>query len=88
MVKKAQYREAWGKDTAELGEYDYYLRGHDVLTNAHSKADNDRAGRIFEEGLAKYPDSNLLKVKLAWYHFLAGWNFWSDEHSSRFPQGW
>jgi adenylate cyclase len=79
MVKKAQYREAWGKDTAELGEYDYYLRGHDVLTNAHSKADNDRAGRIFEEGLAKYPDSNLLKVKLAWYRFLAGWNFWSDD---------
>ena len=47
--------------------------------NANSKEDNDRAGRIWEEGLAKYPNSNLLKVKLGWYHFNAGWNFWSDD---------
>jgi TolB-like protein/class 3 adenylate cyclase len=79
MIKRAQYHDAWGKDTADLGEYDYYLRGHDVFMNANSKEDNDRAGRIWEEGLAKYPDSNLLKVKLGWYHFLAGWNVWSDD---------
>ena len=78
-IKRNQYREAWGRDAADLGEYDYYLRGHDVLINATSKEENDRAKRIFEEGLAKYPDSNLLKVKLGWYHFLAGWNFWSDD---------
>ena len=58
-IKRAQYHNAWGKDTAELGEYDYYLRGHDVFLNAlnaHSKAEIDRAGRIWEEGLAKYPE--------------------------------
>jgi adenylate cyclase len=79
QVKQGQYREAWGKDAAELGEYDYYLRGHDVFMNASSKGDNDRAGRIWAEGLAKYPDSNLLKVKLGWYHMMAGWNWWSDD---------
>ena len=79
QIKQGQYRDAWGKDTADLGEYDYYLRGHDVFMNASSKTDNDRAGRIWEEGLAKYPDSNLLKVKLGWYHFRAGSNFWSDD---------
>jgi adenylate cyclase len=82
MIKKAQYHDAWGKDTADLGEYDYYLRGHDVFTNAlndNSKEELDRAGRIWEEGPAKYPDSNLLKVKLGWYHFMAGWNYWSDD---------
>ncbi len=79
QVKQGQYHEAWGKDAAELGEYDYYLRGHDVFMNASSKEDNDRAGRIWEEGLAKYPDSNLLKVKLGWYHMMAGWNWWSDD---------
>jgi adenylate cyclase len=79
QVKQGQYRQAWGKDAAELGEYDYYLRGHDVFMNASSKEDNDRAGRIWEEGLAKYPDSNLLKVKLGWYHMMAGWNWWSDD---------
>ncbi len=79
QVKQGQYHEAWGKDAAELGEYDYYLRGHEVFMNASSKEDNDRAGRIWEEGLAKYPDSNLLKVKLGWYHMMAGWNWWSDD---------
>jgi adenylate cyclase len=78
-VKQGQYREAWGRDAADLGEYDYYLRGHDVFMNASSREDNDRAGRIWEEGLAKYPDSNLLKVKLGWYHFTAGGNAWSGD---------
>ena len=79
QIKRGQYHDAWGKDTADLGEYDYYLRGHDVFMNSSSKADNDHAGRIWEEGLAKYPDSNLLKVKLGWYHFRAGWQWWSDD---------
>jgi adenylate cyclase len=79
QIKKGQYHDAWGKETADLGEYDYYLRGHDVFMSASSKADNDRAGRIWEEGLSKYPDSNLLKVKLGWYHYMAGINTWSDD---------
>jgi adenylate cyclase len=79
QIKRGQYHDAWGKDTADLGEYDYYLRGHDVFMNASSRADNDHAGRIWEEGLAKYPDSSLLKVKLGWYHFKAGWQWWSDD---------
>jgi TolB-like protein/class 3 adenylate cyclase len=79
QVKQGQYRAAWGRDAADLGEYDYYLRGHDILMNARSKEENDRAGRIWEEGLAKYPDSNLLKVKLGVYHFISGFSFWSDD---------
>jgi adenylate cyclase len=78
QIKKGQYQDAWGKDTTNLGEYDYYLRGHDVFMN-FTKADNDRAGRIWEEGLAKYPDSNLLKVKLGWCHLVAFLSFWSDD---------
>ena len=79
QIKQSQYRDAWGKDTADLGEYDYYLRGHDVFLNAASREENDRAGRIWEEGLAKYPDSSLLKVKLGFYHFISGFSFWSDD---------
>jgi adenylate cyclase len=79
MIKKAQYHDAWGRDTADLGEYDYYLRGHDVFVNANSKEENDRAGRIWEEGLARYPHSSLLKVKLGWYHWKAAFGWWSDD---------
>ena len=31
QIKKGQYQDAWGRDTTDLGEYDYYLRGHDLL---------------------------------------------------------
>ncbi len=82
QIRRSQYRDAWGKDTAALGEYDYYLRGHDVFvkaTDGGTKEDLDRAGRIWEEGLAEYPNSSLLKIKLGWYHFIAGWNLWSDD---------
>ena len=84
QIKQGQYREAWGKDTADLGEYDYYLRGHDVFMNATTREENDRAGRIWEDGLAKYPNSSLLKVKLGFYHFDAGWNYWTDDVRGEF----
>jgi TolB-like protein/class 3 adenylate cyclase len=84
QIKRGQYRNAWGKDTAELGEYDYYLRGHDVFVNSNSKKDDDRAAQIWEEGLAKYPESNLLKVKLGFYHHREGWNWSSDDIPAEF----
>ena len=59
VIKKAQYHDAWAKDTANLSEYDYYLRTHDLINTASSKEATDRAARTAEEGLAKYPDSNL-----------------------------
>ena len=82
QVKQGQYRETWGKDTADLGEYDYYLRGHDIYMNAGTKEENDRAARIWEEGLAKYPDSSLIKVKLGFYHWTNGFNWWADDIST------
>jgi adenylate cyclase len=77
QLKKAQYREAWGKDSLE--EYDYYLRGHDIFLSAMDKAQADRAGEIWREGLAKYPDSDLLKISLGWYHYMSPFSFWSDD---------
>jgi TolB-like protein/DNA-binding winged helix-turn-helix (wHTH) protein len=85
-LKRAQYREAWGKDTSSLGEYDYFLRGLDVYMNADSKAEFDRAGAIFREGLAKYPDSALIKVKLAWNYWSTAWAFYSDDLTADFRE--
>lgn len=31
LILRSEYRAAWGRDTASLGEYDYYLRGHEVF---------------------------------------------------------
>ncbi|MBP7000893.1 winged helix-turn-helix domain-containing protein [Amaricoccus sp.] len=79
QLRLAQFRDAWGKDSTSLGEYDYFLRGLDVYYNAETAEENARGGRIWEEGLARYPDSALLAVKLAWYHWTAAWDFWDGD---------
>jgi adenylate cyclase len=82
QIRHAEYKQAWGKDTAALEEYDYYLRGHDIYMRAEEKDEHNRAGRIWEEGLAKFPGSSLLLVKLAWFHLTRAFSFWSDDPPS------
>jgi len=77
-LKQAQYRQAWAKGATTLEEYDYYLRGHDQLMK-YTKEGIERAGEIWREGLAKFPSSPLLKVKLGWHHVMRVMNFVSDD---------
>ncbi len=85
-VKRDQYRRAWGKDSADLAEYDYFLRGLDVYMEAEDEADYDRAIAIFQEGLAKFPDSALIKTKLAWTHWSMAWDFVSRDLNADFGE--
>ena len=77
-LKQAQYRQAWGKDATTLEEYDYYLRGHDQLMR-YTKEGIERSGEIWREGLAKFPSSPLLKVKLGWHYMVRAYIFVSDD---------
>lgn len=77
QLKRAQYREAWGRDTANLREYDYYLRGHDLFMQFTPET-NAEAGRIWSKGLAEFPNSALLRIKLGFYHAIAVVSGWSD----------
>lgn len=77
-LMQAQYRQAWGKDAKTLEEYDYYLRGHDQFMK-YTKEGIERSGEIWREGLAKFPSSPLLKVKLGWHHMMRAVNFASDD---------
>jgi adenylate cyclase len=76
-LMEAQHRQAWGKGTT-LKEYDYYLRGHDQLMK-YTKAGIERSGEIWREGLAKFPNSSLLRVKLGWHHMVRSYTFVSDD---------
>ena len=78
QIRQADYRDAWGKDTHDLEEYDYYLRGHDQFFT-YAKEEIERAGAIWREGLAKFPGSPLLKAKLGWYHMFLAQGFLSDD---------
>ncbi|MGH6826383.1 adenylate/guanylate cyclase domain-containing protein [Methyloceanibacter sp.] len=77
-LKQAQHRQSWGKGATTLEEYDYYLRGHDQLMK-YTHEGIERSGRIWREGLAKFPSSPLLKVKLGWHHLVRAVNFVSDD---------
>ena len=87
QIKKADYHRAWGKDSADLEEYDYYLRGHDYFMQQETKESYRRAAEIWEEGLSKFPNSTLLKVKLGFYHFFNAFNFFSDDMESDYRRG-
>ena len=77
-LKQAQYRRASVKDATALEEYDYYLRGHAQFMK-YTKEGIERSGEIWREGLAKFPSSPLLKVKLGWHHLTRAVIFISDD---------
>src|SRR6476619_1709146 len=77
-LKRADYRQAWAKGATTLEEYDYYLRGHERLMK-YTKEGIERSGEIWREGLAKFPSSPLLKVKLGWHHMMRVMIFCSDD---------
>jgi adenylate cyclase len=85
-LKQAQYRQAWAKDATTLEEYDYYLRGHEEYMK-YAQGDKEgveQSGEIWREGLAKFPSSPLLKVKLGWHHTMRVMIFVSDDPPADF----
>ena len=80
-LKQADYRQAWAKGATTLEEYDYYLRGHEQYMK-YAQGDKEgieRSGEIWREGLAKFPSSPLLKVKLGWHHMMRVMIFYGDD---------
>ena len=60
---------ARSKPKADLTEYDYYILGHDHMFQGET-AEVVAAGGTWKEGLARFPDSVLLRCKLS---FVEGW---------------
>jgi len=79
QIMQNEYQRTKGKTTAEFGEHDYYLSGHEIFSRFASIEEHDRAGAIWRKGLEKFPDSAVLRIALAWYHFTRPWDFDTDE---------
>jgi len=86
-VMKREEAEAWTKSSPSLGEYDYYLRGHQLFFH-FTREDNERARQIWQEGLVKFPNSALLRMKLAWTYLMELENEWTSEPRSATEQAW
>lgn len=63
-IRKQEEADAWTKSAPTLEEYDYYLRGHQLFFQI-TKEGNVKARAVWQEGLDKFPDSALLRTKIA-----------------------
>ncbi|WP_425348755.1 hypothetical protein [Rhizobium aethiopicum] len=57
-IRKADYSQAWGKDSTNLAEYDYYLRAESQF-NLYTKEGLERFAEISRQGLQVLPGSPL-----------------------------
>ena len=64
-VRKIEEAAAWRKPESALTDYDYYLRSQTYFMR-FTPDDNVRSRKLAEEGLARFPNSPLLKIRLAW----------------------
>jgi len=67
QIRKNEYQRVWSKPASSLGEYDCFLRGHSVFYGFTAEAMKE-ARDIWSEGLARFPNSGLLKIKIGWTH--------------------
>jgi adenylate cyclase len=58
-IRKADYNRAWGRDSTNLAEYDYYLRAESQL-NLFSNEGLERSGEISRQGLQLFPKFSLV----------------------------
>ena len=86
-VSKKEQAEAWNKSGPGLEEYDYYLRGHQLFFR-FTKEDNTKARQIWQEGLEKFPNSALLRTKIAFTYARAIFNEYTDDPWRDAELGW
>ena len=87
QLRKDEERQAWGKAGPSLTEYDYYLRGHQLFMR-FTPEDVARAAAIWEEGLARFPDSGLLKIKLGFAYLEPYLDGWSTDRAATVDRAW
>jgi tetratricopeptide (TPR) repeat protein len=86
-IRKEEERSAWRKTSTSLDEYDYYLRGHAYFFRG-TCGDTMRARRIWEDGLRRFPNSALLRIKIAFTYTNGVENYCSTDPSGDIERAW
>jgi adenylate cyclase len=88
-IVKTEESSAWRKSAPSLDEYDYYMRGHSLfLRDPLTEELNARARQIWEEGLAKFPDSALLRIKICFTYQVSLNNGWGKDPGGDLERAW
>jgi adenylate cyclase len=86
-IQQNQQQYAWRKSAPGLEEYDYYLRGHQLFFQ-FTPEDNARARQIWQKGLTRFPESALLRNKLAWTYLRDIWTWQSSDLERDLQRAW
>ena len=86
-VRRDEEQHSWSKSAPSLAEYDYYLRGHQLFFQ-FTPEDNARAQQVWREGLARFPDSTLLRIKLAFSYMEPIVEGWTDPSERDIEAAW
>ena len=88
-IVKHEEANAWAKSAVSLEEYDYYMRGHALfLKEPLTEELNAQARQIWEEGLAKFPDSAILRIKICFTYEVAIFHGWSKDPGGDVERAW
>ncbi len=87
LIRKKEYDQAWGKDRAKLDEYDYYLRGHQLVYQFTGEG-TLQALSVLQEGLQRNPGSPLLRIQSAWAYFQLVYGGWSKDAAGDLKQAY
>jgi adenylate cyclase len=68
-LHKLEQEAAWRKPDSALTDWDYALRSGSYLMKL-TFDDALRARKVAEEGLERFPDSAILKIRLAWSYLI------------------
>jgi class 3 adenylate cyclase/TolB-like protein len=85
--RKKEEELVWSKPESALDEYDYYLRGHQIFFK-FTKSDMAMARQIWKTGLKKFPNSALLRIKIAVSHNQDVVWGWSENPDADIAEGW
>ena len=86
-IRKEEERSAWRKVPAKLDEYDYYLRGHTYFFRGTCD-DTMLARRVWQDGLRQFPNSALLRIKIAFSYTNGVENYCSSDPSGDIERAW
>jgi TolB-like protein/class 3 adenylate cyclase len=86
-VRKDEEQHSWSKSAPSLAEYDYYLRGHQLFFH-FTPEDNVRAQQVWREGLAHFPNSTLLRIKLAFSYMEPIAEGWTEPTERDIKTAW
>jgi adenylate cyclase len=86
-IRKGQEQAAWQKATPDLEEYDYFHRCKHLYFR-FTPEDNAAARQVCLEGLARFPDSTLLRVMISWTYLEPTIDLWTKPSDPDIALAW